>query len=253
MAENRNNEPGNRMRKILYDSEEDSPLNRLPRATSQPANPPPPETPPPTTTQARTLQPSPRAAAPKRTWVFGPPFWTITGCLSLIVNVVLIAILLGVWPFLGVLQSTAGGIGSGIIGGLYSNFEKMDRATIKTVIPVKADVPLNITVPVQTTTRITLAEAAEIPNARVVITTGSVNINSNASVTLPAGTPLTVTLNFDLPVQDTIPVVIDVPVEIPMAATELHEPFVGLQDVIRPLYCFVNKDAKNLDGQPICK
>jgi len=253
MAEKRNTDPGNRMRKILYDSEEDSPLSRLPRATGQPATPTPPVTPPPTTTHASTLQPAARSAPPKRTWVFGPPFWTITGCLSLIVNVVLIVILLSAWPFLGVLQSTAGGIGSGIIGGLYSNFEKMDRATIRTTIPVRANVPLNITVPVQTTTRITLAEAAEIPNARVVINTGSVNINSNASVTLPAGTPLTVTLNFALPVQDTIPVEIDVPVEIPMNATELHEPFVGLQDVIRPLYCFIKSDATNLDGQQICK
>ena len=253
MAEKRNTDPGNRMRKILYDSEEDSPLSRLPRATGQPATPTPPVTPPPTTTQTSTLQPTPRSAPPKRTWVFGPPFWTITGCLSLIVNVVLIVILLSAWPFLGVLQSTGRGIGSGIIGGLYSNFEKMDRATIRTTIPVRANVPLNITVPVQTTTQITLAEAAEIPNARVVINTGSVNINSNASVTLPAGTPLTVTLNFALPVQDTIPVEIDVPVEIPMNATELHVPFVGLQDVIRPLYCFINSDAANLDGQPICK
>jgi hypothetical protein len=172
--------------------------------------------------------------------------------MSLIVNAVLIAVLLSVLPLLDSLQFNPMNIGSDLLGGLYANFEKMDRATIKTTIPVKSTVPLNISVPVQTTTQITLAEAAVIPNARVVITTGTVNINSNASVTLPAGTPLKVNLNFNLPVQDSIPIDLAVPVEIPMASTELHEPFVGLQDVVRPLYCLVEPSATSLVGQTIC-
>ena len=139
-----------------------------------------------------------------------------------------------------------------LLSGLYSNFEKMDRATIETVIPVDAQIPLDITVPVQTTTQITLSETVNIPNAQVVINTGGLNINSTARVTLPAGTPLTVNLNFDLPVQDTIPIHLEVPVKIPMASTELHEPFVGLQDVVRPLYCLVEPNATSLDEQPIC-
>jgi hypothetical protein len=170
----------------------------------------------------------------------------------LIVNAVLIAILLSILPFMGVLQSTAGGIGAGLIGGLHTNFEKLDRATIKTVIPVDAQVPLDIIVPVETTTQITLAERVDIPNAQVQITTGGVAINSNARVTLPAGTPLVVNLDFDLPVKATIPVHLDVPVNIPMAQTELHVPFVGLQEVIRPLYCLVESDAADLDGKPLC-
>ena len=66
------------------------------------------------------------------------PFWTVTGCLSLVVNGVLIAILLSVLPLLGSLQFNPLDIGSNILGGLYSNFEKMDRATIKTTIPVES-------------------------------------------------------------------------------------------------------------------
>jgi hypothetical protein len=72
-------------------------------------------------------------------------------------------------------------------------------------------------------------------------------------VTLPAGTPLSVNLNFNLPVQTSIPVHLDVPVNIPMTETELHEPFVGLQDVVRPIYCLVDPKASNLDGQLICR
>ncbi len=192
-------------------------------------------------------------ASPYKGLKFGPPFWTVTGILSLAVNGILIALLLILLNMLGSLEGTAGNIGSSLLGGLYSNFEKMDRATIKTIIPVDAQIPLNISVPVQTTTQITLAETVDIPNAQVVINTGGLNINSNARVTLPAGTPLIVNLSFDLPVQTTIPVHLEVPINIPMSETELHEPFVGLQQVVQPLYCFVDSNASNLDGQVICR
>lgn len=182
--------------------------------------------------------------------------WTLASVISMVVNVVVIIILvIAFWAYRDIKlpESTDIAIANDLLGGLYSNFEKLDRASIKTVIPVDADIPLNITVPVQTTTQITLAETVSIPNAQVVINTGGLNINSTARVTLPAGTPLTVNLNFELPVQDTIPVHLEVPVDIPMAETELHEPFVGLQEVVQPLYCFVDPNAANLDGQVICR
>jgi hypothetical protein len=53
-------------------------------------------------------------------------------------------------------------------------------------------------------------------------------------------------------VDTTVPVTLNVPVDIPLNETELHEPFVGLQDVVRPFYCMINSGALNLGGQPIC-
>lgn len=250
MNNKRNTDPGNRMRKILYSSENDLPETQLSRSTTRS---PEPQAPAPTsTTRAVKVEPVPNSGSPKKTWVFGPPFWTVTGCLSLIVNAVLIGLLLAMMPFLGILQSTAEGVGAGLIGGLHTNFEKLDNASISKVISVDAQIPLNITVPIRETTQITLAERVEIPNAIVQITTGGVVINSNARVTLPAGTPLVVRLNFDVPVETTIPVHLDVPVNIPMDETELHEPFVGLQEVIRPLYCVVQPKAMSLTGQELC-
>lgn len=206
-----------------------------------PVQPPPPEQP---------------AASYFRSLNFGPPFWTVTGILSLVVNAILIAVLLVLYNTLGQLQSlqgTASNVGTSVLGGMYTNFEKLDRATIKTVIPVDAQIPLNLTVPVKTTTQITLANSVAIPNTYVEINTSSFTLNSAARVTLPAGTPLTVTLNFDLPVQATVPVHLDVPVNIPMAETELHTPFVGLQEVVRPWYCLVEPNAFSLGGQSICR
>lgn len=183
-------------------------------------------------------------------------FWTLTSLISMTINIVaIIVIVILIWAYrsIKVPESINITMATNLLHGLYSNFEKLDRATIQTTIPVDAQIPLDISVPVQNTTQITLSETVVIPNAQVVINTGGLNINSSARVTLPAGTPLTVNLNFNLPVQTSIPVHLDVPVNIPMAETELHDPFVGLQNVVQPLYCLVDQNATNLDAQLICQ
>jgi hypothetical protein len=243
MSNNVPNDPGERMEKIVAESKGEDVYSRLPKAKQ-------------TTVQTPV---APRQAPsfsapptePKQTSFkdlrFGPAFWNVTGVLSLVVNGILLAILLILFQYLGVLHFTSNDIGTSLVGGLFTNFEKMDAATIQANIPVDAQIPLDINVPVQTTTEITLAQEIVIPNAHVRITTPNVNIDSDATVTLPAGTPLLVNLNFSLPVRTSIPVHLDVPVNIPMNATELHEPFVGLQEVIRPLYCILEPDAKRID------
>lgn len=229
-----------------------------PAQTSSPAQPPPSDSKKIVALQdsSQAPPPAPPSDSTSSGFKFGPAFWTVTGILSLVVNAILIAVLLVLYNLIGQLQGlqgTASNIGASVLGGMYTNFEKLDRATIKTVIPVDAQIPLDINVPVQTTTQITLAEAVIIPNAQVVIATGGLNINSNARVTLPAGTPLMVNLDFNLPVQTTIPVHLEVPVNIPMADTELHEPFVGLQRVVQPWYCMVEPNAFSLNGHTICR
>jgi hypothetical protein len=221
--------------------------SRLPRRNSSPQ---PVEAPP--------LPPEPAPASPpaennRKRWGSGflPAFWTIASIMSITVNIILIVILLIMWQMLGNIQKLTTHQVSGLLGGLYTNFVKMDQATITRTIPVKADIPLNIVVPVQATTGITLAEKAVISNAHVVINTASMSINAPAQVTLPAGTPLMVTLNFPLTVQNTIPVQLDVPVNIPLNETDLHAPFVGLQKVVEPWYCLVQPDAQ-VNGLMVC-
>ena len=57
---------------------------------------------------------------------------------------------------------------------------------------------------------------------------------------LPEGTILPIHLDLTVPVDQKIPVVIDVNVDIPLDQTDLHEPFVGLQKVLDPYYLFIN-------------
>jgi hypothetical protein len=169
------------------------------------------------------------------------------------VNGILLALVIYLVSSLASLQLTASDAGASVLSGLYTNFEKMDRASITSSIPVDAQIPLMLNVPVQKTTSITLASDAVIPNARVQIRTAALNIDAPAQVTLPAGTTLQVGMDFSLDVQGAVPVHLDVPVNIPLAQTQLHEPFTGLQQVVRPYYCLIEPNALNLDGLPVCR
>lgn len=247
-------DPRRRMRSILSSGEIEktaehnpSPLSRLPRARPSVDSMPPPTVPPP----AQVSAPPPESHS--FSFHFGPAFWTITGLLSLVVNAVLIAIVIYVLTSTASLQLSASSAGGNILAGLYTNFEKMDRASITSTIPVDGQIPLALEVPIQQTTRITLASDAVIQNARVRITSPALNIDAPAQVTLPAGTSLDVALAFNVQVQDSVPVHLEVPVNIPLAQTQLHEPFVGLQQVIRPWYCLIQPFAVNLDGQSVCR
>ena len=253
----RRNSPADRFRDIMSADKKPEALNaaqRYPKDTSAPnwnlpkpgpqdrAQPP---------ASGRSLMAPSASATVVRNNRFLPIFWTIASIISLLFNIVLLVFVVGMLRMLGSLD--AANLGPGVLGGLYTNFERMDQAHIKTEIPVQTIIPLNLTVPVQATTGITLAKAASIPGAHVRINTALFNIDAPANVTLPAGTQLSVTMGFDLPVQAQVPVSLTVPVDIPLHQTELHPAINGLEDTLKPLYCIVNPSARSLTGQPVCK
>ena len=252
-----------KMRKLTSGNVDDSIRSRLPRGNDSPI-----QKPPASPVDAPVSpEPAPKAKASRSSGIkssaepaktprfkFLPAFWTIASIMSITVNVVLLIALLLMLQTLRkfpAIPTMASNEVSGLLGGLYTNFVKMDQATISSTIPVDAVIPLNIVVPVQATTRITLAEDVVIPNAHVRINTGALNINADAVVTLPANTPLMVNLDFPLTVQNSIPIHLDVPVNIPLNQTQLHEPFVGLQKVVEPWYCIVEPNA-TVNGMQVC-
>jgi len=192
--------------------------------------------------------PSNRAFAAGR---FLPAFWTIASVVSLVANAVLIVILISLLRGLGTLD--VGGLGPGLLGGLYNNLHQMDQAHIRASIPVQSAIPLNLSIPVQTTTKITLAHDVAIQGAHVKINTPLFNIDAPASVTLPAGTSLDVALDFNLPVQTNVPIALDVPVDIAIKDTDLHSAILGLQETIKPLLCAASPGALSLVGAPVCR
>lgn len=186
---------------------------------------------------------------------FGPPFWTITGILSLTVNIILIVILLAVFLNIGTLNiNNMTGMGVNLVSGLYSNFEKMDRAHIKTNVKVETTIPVKFDLQLNQQTNVVLSQDVTITNALVTVQTGGMNISrALTTIVLPQGTNLPIVLNLTVPVDTTVPVTLNVPVDIAMSETDLHQPFSDLQKVVQPIYCLLDPAALNLDGQPICK
>ncbi len=188
---------------------------------------------------------------------FGPPFWTIASILSFAVNLVLIIILLVVWMNAQRLIQSIGGamnMGNFLLGGLYTNFEKMDRAHITTNIPVQTEIPVKFDLQLNQQTNVVLSQDVTINNALVTVKTGGMNItNALTTIVLPQGTNLPIILNLTVPVDKMVPVTLDVAIDIPLEQTQLHDPFVGLQKVVQPFYCMINPTALKQDNQPVCQ
>ena len=263
------NDPGKKMRTLL-DGGKTSPLSRLPKKAGGTSSLPPKEekiteTPakskgdPPSKDVSKKgtplAAPKPDSPSTGKKFNLGPAFWTIASVLSLTINVIVIIVLLAVLQNMRILKlGSLMDIGNGLLGGLYTNFEKMDNAHITKTIPVNTTIPVQFELPLNQQTDVVLSQDVTIRRALVTVNTGGLNItNALATIVLPEGTILPVHLNLTVPVDTTIPVVLDVAVDIPLSETELHEPFSGLQEVVKPFYCMLNPTALRLDGQPVCE
>ena len=236
------NEPS-KMRKLVSGNPDESVRAHLPRANGSSVPRPPLAAP----------MDEPDAPAPRRRFQFLPAFWTIASLMSITVNIILIVILLILFQMLGAIQLTAGDKISGLLGGLYSNFVKMDQASIQTTIHVEKDIPVNFNLNVSGPTNVTLSQPVTIEGALVTVATGGMNItNARATIVLPQGTLLPINIeNLAVPVNQSVKAVLDVPVDIPLKQTQLHEPFVGLQQVVEPWYCLVEPNA-TFNGLQVC-
>jgi hypothetical protein len=237
------------MKKLISGDTDESIHTNLPENGSTPSTPRTPASPPPV--PPTSSAPAPGAREPR--FKFLPAFWTIASLMSITVNVILIVILLILFQMLGAIQTTADDKVSGLLGGLHDNFVKMDQANIKTSIHVEKEIPVQFTLNVSGPTVVRLSQPVLIEGARVTVSTGSMSIvNAPATITLPQGLPLPINIeNLAVPVDQKVLAVLDVPVDIPLDQTELHEPFLGLQQVIRPWYCLIEPNARFNDS-PVC-
>lgn len=162
-------------------------------------------------------------------------FFQVSAILSFIVNIVLIVVLLILARELFALKAI---VGDHLLGGLYRNFQLMDAAHIRTTITVQEKIPVSFQLPISQPIIVTLTENTTIRNAIVGV------LSVPTTVTLPAGTRLPIQLDLVVPVETVIPVTLNVPVDIPLRETELHVPFLGLQDVVRPFNDLLQPNVK---------
>lgn len=185
----------------------------------------------------------------KRRWIrsekIGPAFWTIASIFSMLVNIILIVVLISLGRQLFTLKSV---VEDQVLGGLYTNFLAMDNAHIRTTIPVSTNVPAKFDLPLNTNTTVTLTADTQLMGATIYELNAGNTLyitRANANIILPAGTELPVALNLVVPVDQTIPVNLDVEVDIPLNQTDLHQPFVGLKEVVDPYYNYLDTLPNN--------
>ncbi|NWG35154.1 MAG: hypothetical protein HXY42_11980 [Chloroflexi bacterium] len=245
------NEPSKLKKLLSGEDEQESPLEKLKQSVGRKV---PPQKPP---AQQAAFAPPAAASQPKtrqtplklpaiqfsrRKLQLLPAFWTIASVFSFAVNLVLLIVLALILQNFHVLGVTLTKLPDHLLGGLYTNFVKMDQAHIRTVIPVSKEIPVQFTLNVSGSTNVTLSEDVVITGALVTVNTGGLNINrARADIILPQGTVLPIFIqNLVVPVDQKVLAELDVAVDIPLNQTELHEPFVGLRRVVEPFYCLLN-------------
>ena len=179
-----------------------------------------------------------------------PAFWTVASLISVLVNVLLIVALVVLGREFFALKAI---VGDKLLGGLYENFIYMDQAHIQTSINVSDTIPINFTLPISQDTVVVLTQNTPISGANVRINTGGMTIHSPANIILPAGTNLPIHLELSVPVTTSVPINITVPIDIPLQQTELHKPFIGLQQVVAPFYTLMQPQIKTAQDLPLCE
>ena len=169
----------------------------------------------------------------------GPAFWTVASLISLSINIFLIAILVLLGREIFSLKAL---VDQQLINGLYKNFIRMDEAHIVTTIRVQDTIqvsdqmPVVFDLPLRQDTQVVLTQNTPVKNATIYLNGAAVPLD----LVLKEGTQLNIRLDMTVPVSQTIPVELTVPVDlivpvdIPLNQTELHEPFIGLRNVVAP-------------------
>jgi hypothetical protein len=197
----------------------------------------------------------------RRGWLWqgkiGPAFWTVTGILSLGVNIVLLAVLIALGRQLFTIKNV---VSDPLILGLHSNFIKMDSAHILTsvivsdTIKVQDTIPVVFDLPLKENTTVVLID--DTPIAKTTVYLNGVGVPTN--IVLPKGTPLKIALDLVVPVKQQVPVTLNVPVklnvpvDIPLEQTELHEPFIGLRQVVEPYQIISSQLPASPEDVPNC-
>lgn len=162
---------------------------------------------------------------------FGSIIWRFMVIFSFIVNIILVGVIvvLGVFIF-----NIKNDVADPLLKGLHSSFVGLDQATIDWTIPVRDSVNATFTLPLQQNTVVVLTD--DVPLTVTADISGPVSINNaTVALTLPEGTNLPVALNLSVPVDEVIPVNLDVRAVIPLSETQLHDPFQNLRYTFEPI------------------
>ncbi len=188
-----------------------------------------------------------------------PRLWKAMIITSFVVNMILMAVLIGggyfYWRWKTEIASTTMGVqgfAHDNVAELRDVVQQLQAAHIKTTIPLNQPLPLKglgVVVPLHQEPTVSLVDPVQLnlDGADINLGAGNQLHAQNISLVLPAGTLLKIKLDMSIPLDDvTIPIKLDVPVDIAMANTELAPQFRRLGNVVDRLVY----PAKGLLGMP---
>lgn len=158
--------------------------------------------------------------------------WRFMVIFSFIVNIILVIVLLVLGLFIFEIKNE---VAQPLVAGLHSSFVGLDQATIDWTIPVRDEIQVQLDIPLQTNTVVTLTEAVPLLVTAQINAPGLTVSNAQVSLQLPEGLQLPVALDLDVEVDQPLPVELDVRAVIPLQQTQLHDVADNLRLLFEPL------------------
>lgn len=116
---------------------------------------------------------------------------------------------------------------------------KLQDSTIIYTVPLDTSLPVELDVPINRDTIMTPRNVVQLTEpvplqapAQITFPGGGGNLNATVNIELPVGLELPVDLNMDVKLITAIPIQLDVPVNIPLAETELGPQFLRLGNIV---------------------
>ena len=209
-------------------------LEPSPPAESLPPTPAPVE--PPASTVPAASTPAPAAVQPETPRKSRPrKFWdaakTITLIASMFIDLILIVAVVILANQVGAIKMTL----NTVLGQLYSAFKDLRQVVITDTIKINQQVPVRFDLPLKQDTVVTTQAPVPITTQATFSLGQFGSINGTVSLQLPPGTSLPVHLEIIVPVSNTIPVVFNQPVRIPLAEKGLGSVVAKLRAVLSPI------------------
>jgi septal ring-binding cell division protein DamX len=165
---------------------------------------------------------------PRRLWRAAV---ALTLVASMAINLILIVVVLVLVNQVGSIKMTL----NAVLGQLDSAFEGLGQAVINDTIRIDQQVPVQFDLPLEQDTTVTTQAPVPI-NTQATFSLGQFgSINGTVSLQLPTGTRLPVHLALTVPVSNSIPVVFDQPVSIPLAEKGLGSVVAKLRSALGPI------------------
>ena len=159
---------------------------------------------------------------------------------SFITNLVLIMIVALLLMQSDMLFTVKSEVAEPLLVDLDQAFAALGETTIKSTIYITDTMPVVFGLPLNQNTNMVLTQPVPLSvPAMFILPSGGGSINGTVSLNLPQGQILPVALGINVPVSTTIPVVMQVPVEIPLAESGMGAAIEQLRAVFRPVTGFI--------------